>query len=173
MMGKSIYEKYANYFLDKFKNNKELKFDNVINNENMFAVYIYSKSDFSEYFLRVDSQMVYIDGVVVQNEAIEYKNIESVNPDEIYNFLDEQAKIFQLFLDEGVNLYAYKERDVVVKMSTDVVDRKKLLKDLDMEKFYNQQVFKHHPLFSEIDKIELQDFYGNIIYEYNAKNLNK
>lgn len=172
-MEKSIYEKYADYFLDKFKNNKKLKFDSVINNENMFAVYIYSESDFSEYFLRVDSQMIYIDGIVVQDEAIEYENINNANPEDIYNFLDEQAKIFQLFLDEGINLYAYKNNNTVVTMSTNVIDRKKLLKEIDIEKFYNQQVFKNHPSFSEIDKIELQDFYGNIIYEYNAKNLNK
>lgn len=172
-MEKSIYEKYADYFLDKFKDNKKLKFDNVINNENMFAVYIYSESDFSQYFLRVDSQMVYIDGIVVQDEAIEYENINSANPNDIYNFLDEQAKIFQLFLDEGINLYAYKNNNTIVTMSTNVIDRKKLLKEIDIEKFYNQQVFKNHPSFSEINKIELQDFYGNIIYEYNAKNLNK
>lgn len=172
-MEKSIYEKYADYFLDKFKDNKKLKFDNVINNENMFAVYIYSESDFSQYFLRVDSQMIYIDGIVVQDEAIEYENINSANPNDIYNFLDEQAKIFQLFLDEGINFYAYKNNNTVVTMSTNVIDRKKLLKEIDIEKFYNQQVFKNHPSFSEIDKIELQDFYGNIIYEYNAKNLNK
>lgn len=172
-MEKLIYEKYADYFLDKFKDNKKLKFDNVINNENMFAVYIYSESDFSEYFLRVDSQMIYIDGIVVQDEAIEYENINNANPEDIYNFLDEQAKIFQLFLDEGINLYAYKNNNTVVTMSTNVIDRKKLLKEIDIEKFYNQQVFKNHPSFSEIDKIELQDFYGNIIYEYNAKNLNK
>lgn len=172
-MEKSIYEKYADYFLDKFKDNKKLKFDNVINNENMFAVYIYSESDFSQYFLRVDSQMVYIDGIVVQDEAIEYENINSANPNDIYNFLDEQAKIFQLFLDEGINLYAYKNNNTIVTMSTNVIDRKKLLREIDIEKFYNQQVFKNHPSFSEINKIELQDFYGNIIYEYNAKNLNK
>lgn len=172
-MEKSIYEKYADYFLDKFKDNKKLKFDNVINNENMFAVYIYSESDFSEYFLRVDFQMIYIDGIVVQDEAIEYENINNANPEDIYNFLDVQAKIFQLFLDEGVNLYAYKNNNTVVTMSTDVIDRKKLLNEIDIEKFYNQQVFKYHPSFSEIDKIELQDFYGNIIYEYNAKNFNK
>lgn len=172
-MAKTIYEKYANYFLDKFKNNKKLKFDTVINNENMFAVYIYSESDFSEYFLRVDSQMVYIDGIVVQDEAIEYENIDNVNPNNIYNFLDEQAKILQLFLDEGVNLYAYKNNNVVVTMSTDVIDRKNLLKDIDIEKFYNQQIFGKHPPFSEIDRIELQDFYGDLIYEYKAKNLNK
>lgn len=172
-MEKTIYEKYADYFLDKFKDNKKLKFDNVINNENMFAVYIYSESDFSEYFLRVDSQMVYIDGIVVQDEAIEYEDINSANQNDVYNFLEEQAKIFQLFLDEGINLYAYKNNNRVVTMSTNVIDRKKLLKEIDIEKFYNQQVFKQAPSFSEIDKIELQDFYGDIIYEYKTNNLNK
>lgn len=172
-MNKTILKKYADYFLDKFKTDKKLKFDVVADNKDMFAVYIYSNSNFSEYFLRVDYRMIYIDGIVVQDTAIEYDDINKVDADDIYRFLDNQADLFQLFLNEGVNLFAYKGNNEVLGMSTDITDRKKLLTDIDIKKFYNQQVFKNAPLFEELDRIVLQDFYGEVIYSYNVKNSSK
>ena len=41
---------------------------------------------------------------------------------------------------------------------------------LDIKKFYNERKFKDQPDFEELDRIELKDFYGDTIYEYNSSN---
>ena len=45
-MTNTIYEKYGTYFIDNLKDDKNLKFDIVKNDDEMFAVYIYSNLDF-------------------------------------------------------------------------------------------------------------------------------
>ena len=131
-MNKELYEKYINYFLNKFKDDRKLKFDIVRNNDDMCGVYIYSNSDFSEYFLRVDNRMIYIDGIVVQNEGIEYSDITKIDSKQIYEFLDKQGEELLNFLKNGLILYAYKHDDNVVTMSTSVTNRAELFKDFNI-----------------------------------------
>lgn len=172
-MNKEIFKQYGEYFLNKFKNNKYLKFDVVKNDNYSFGVYIYSNSDFSEYFLRIDDDMIYIDGIVVQDEALEFKDIEKIDTKIIYKFLDNQAEILESYLKYGINLYAYKNNVCVLKVSTYNGKKKTLFKEFDIKNFYKKYRTINTPLFEEITKIQLQDFYGNVVYEYNSEVLNK
>ena len=168
-MNKELYEKYGKYFLNKFQNNKKLKFDIVCNNENGFGVYIYSNSDFSEYFLRIDDEMIYIDGIIVQDEGLEFKNIAEIDESIIYKYLDEQASILQTYLDRGINLYAFIKDGNIIRMSTDKILNENLLNTFNAENFYNQCCFAEHPKFEDIIKLQLQNFYGDVIYEYTSQ----
>ena len=166
-MNKGLYEKYGKYFLNKFEKDDKLKFDVVKNNSDGFGVYIYSKSDFSEYFLRIDRNMIYVDGIVVQDEGLEFQDISAVDSSKIYLYLDTQAEILTNFLKNGVIMFAYQNADKVVSMSTNVTDRKKLFENFDIEEFYNEQTTPKEPDFERLTKIELLDFYGDVVYEYS------
>ena len=106
-MSKKLLEQYGKYFISKFQDDSGLKFDIVKNDDEMWAVYIYSRSDFSEYFLRIDKKMIYIDGIVVQNEGIEYDDIADMDSKKIYKFLDAQAKILSSYLKSQSHFLRY------------------------------------------------------------------
>ncbi len=163
----TIYEKYGNYFLKDFLVNKNLKFDIVKNDEKMFAVYIYSKSDFC-IFLRIEKTMIYLDGTCFIDEGDEFEDITKIPENEIYSYLDKYIDILKVFFDNCILLYAFKDGQEEVATSTDVLDRNKLLKNLDIREFYNKNKVRVDPPFEELDRIELRDFYNNVVYEYDV-----
>ena len=65
-------------------------------------------------------------------------------------------------------MFCYKDGQEEVATSTDVLDRNKLLKNLDIREFYNKNKVKVDPPFEELDRIELKDFYNNVVYEYDV-----
>ena len=168
-MTNTIYEKYGTYFIDNLKDDKNLKFDIVKNDDEMFAVYIYSNLDFDPYFIRFQKDMIYIDGCVVQNEGIEFDDLSSQDESFIKNYLDKQLTTLKTFLKNCMFFIGYKNNEILDYFSTDVMDRKREMENFDIRRFFNEKKFKNSPSFEEFDHAEIRDFYDNIIYEYNAK----
>jgi len=167
---KTIYEKYGEYFKAKFKQDKNLEFYVVPNLEDMYCLYISSRLDFDPYFIRIDQEMVYIDGPVVQDEAFEYSSIEKISEKEILSYLDKKAKELQLFLENGVFLYAYKGSEVVMGVSIPNNNRSDFLKQFDAKKIYNENKTLDAPGYLELTRLELKDFYGNTLKAFGNKN---
>ncbi len=168
-MNKALYERYADYYINKFANIKGLTITKKWVTEDILHVEISTSLPSFEFFMGIFPYMICFDGICVCDHGIDFDNIETVDAKKVYKLLDEESELIKTFIKEGIFVFAYKNDKVVVSMSTDVMDREKALKDLNIEKFYNEHKLKQMPAFEELDRVLLKDFYNNIIYEYDAK----
>lgn len=163
-MIENLYEKYANYFANKFTNSKIKK---VITGhaEDIIHVEIVTKIPTYYYFMGVFGTHLVFDGGNVCDEGLDYDNIESINPQVIQSFIDEEFEKIKKDIENTYYVFYYDGTEDVYSISVDkkdiinsnkIVDRKKLPKIED-------QVY---------DKIIVMNFYGDIIYEENVKTLN-
>jgi hypothetical protein len=169
-MNKDLYEKYANYYIDKFKDSPRLIISKKWVTEDILHIAIYTKLPSFEFFMGIFPNMILFDGICVCDQGIDFDDIEKVNKNEIFAFLDNEANIILNYIENGLFLFAYQNADKVVSMSTNVTDRKKLFENFDIEKFYNEQTTSKEPDFEVLTKIELLDFYGDVVYEYSRDN---
>ena len=163
-----IYENFANYYINKFCDYKNLKISKNWANDDIMHVVISSNLPYYEFFMGLYPNMISFDGMCVCNHGIEFDNIETIDKDVIYALLDEESELIKKFINEGILIFGYKNNELKCTMSTDVIDREKALKNIDIKSFYTERKFDDQPSFDELDKIELKDFYGNVLYDYNS-----
>lgn len=167
-MDKSIYENYAEYYINKFNGMDGLKITKKWMTENILHIDIFTDLPYFEFFMGIFQNMITFDGICVCDEGIEFDDIQNVDPNTVYKLFDDVSERIKIFIKEGLFIFAYKDGEEVVALSTDVMDREKVMKNFNIRDFYETNKFKHDPKFEELDRIELKDFYNNIIYEYNA-----
>lgn len=170
-MASTIFEKYGNYFLEAFKDDKKLKIDVVINNEDMFAAYISSKLDFDPYFIRFQKDMIYIDGCVVQDECLEFEDINTMPECTIFEFINKHIGLLKNFLNNGLFMFAYSKEEPVFSVS--IKENKNALVGKEIRNIYNKNKFATAPDFDDLDKVIFKDFYGDIVQCFETSKLDK
>ncbi len=167
-MNRKLYDKFANYYLDKFKKYRGLKIKVTIPVDGIMHIEIGTSLPSFCYFFGLFNNMAVFDGINVCDDGIEFDDINTVDPQKIYDLIDEEFKKISAIIEGGVFMFCYKDGQEEVATSTDVLDRNKLLKNLDIREFYNKNKVRVDPPFEELDRIELKDFYNNVVYEYDV-----
>lgn len=166
-MEKLIYEEYAKYFIDKFAMIKGLNINKAWLNDEIVHITISTNLKYFNFFMGIYPYMIEFDGICICGEGLEFEDIETQDKKIIFEYIDEvSAKILE-FIDLGRFIFAYKNNDCVFASAVDGVEIEKE-NNFDLKELYNKLKTKGDINFCDLDRIEIKDFYGDIIYEYNA-----
>lgn len=166
-MNQEIYEKYAKYYIDKFADVPGIRIVKKWINDHILHIYVETDLSF-EFFMGIFDDMLTFDGICVCDHGIDYDNIETVNPRTVYKFIDKEAALIKKYIREGVFMFAFdKEGKRVASQSCSVINRKRFLKTFNIKDFYYREGLSHYPKFEELSRIEIKDFYNQIIYAYD------
>lgn len=169
-MDKKILEKYCNYFLSKFKNNDNMI---VFINENLpndrvvmgGAYYKHAKDGESEFGIRLDDTIHTYSSFYPDYFVDEFDNTwEKYSEDEIYKILDEQYNLCENAIKNGCYIRAYINDNCV--LSSSFIKKEK--NNIDFKKIYNELKFKSDPVFEKLTRIEIYNYYYNLLGQYNS-----
>ena len=99
-MNKELYEKYAEYYINKFKGDKNLTISKKWRAEDVLHIDIYTDLPSFEFFMGIYSNMLTFDGICVCDHGIDFENIETEDPKRIYSCIDEESELILKFIKE-------------------------------------------------------------------------
>ena len=158
------YKYYLKYFLNYFIDIKNLSIEDVVDRSdiNIYISRVKSinlNSYSSELGIKLDEDTISFFGDFIPDIYVdEFDNTwEKYDKEGILQILDKYARLFLDVIKYGCYIEFYKD-DKICDVET------KIIKNNDFNKFIEEQKGKNN-----ISKIKFYNFYGNVIYEYNAK----
>ena len=178
-MSETIYKKYGNYFISKFKNDSRIKHRLIdSNNKERFAADIYTDKGAGYCFIDIQNYDIFVEGIE-EDSTYSYQDIESEPEEKIYKFLDEQAKNFQEMAETSMLMLSYQGTKEVgyetfaIKDMAEIHESYNDFDNFDIKSFYDKNNGYEDLIFEEVTRIELQNLYGEKLYEYKVADEDK
>ena len=178
-MSETIYKKYGNYFISKFKNDSRIKHRLIdSNNKERFAADIYTDKGAGYCFIDIQNYDIFVEGIE-EDSTYSYQDIESEPEEKIYKFLDEQAKNFQEMAETSMLMLSYQGIEEVGHQTFAIKDMAEIhesyndFDNFDIKSFYDKNNGYEDLIFEEVTRIELQNLYGEKLYEYKVADEDK